>query len=86
MDLKTSLNLNTYQWWRNHRRFITLGIFLALFAGYLRGPEAKDLKIKETCSKVNVTNGNEIEQQEALKIIGLKDVENIISFCAYYTK
>ena len=85
MDWKKILNLNSYEWWRNHRRFITLGIFLALFAGYIREPAAKDFKIRETCSKVNINNGSEIETTEAVKIIGLKNVENVVSFCYFYT-
>ena len=53
MDLKKKLNLNSYEWWRNHRRFVTLGIFLALFAGYVRGPSAKDFKVNDICGRLS---------------------------------
>tara|TARA_B100000700_G_C15024279_1_gene847336 strand:+ start:1660 stop:1980 length:321 start_codon:yes stop_codon:yes gene_type:complete len=53
MDLKKKLNLNGYEWWRNHRRFITLGIFLALFASYIREPSAKDFKVNDICGKLS---------------------------------
>ena len=53
MDFKKRLNLNNYEWWRNHRRFITLGIFLGLFAGYVRGPSAKDFKVNDICGRLN---------------------------------
>ena len=53
MNLKNKLNLNSYEWWRNHRRFITLGIFLALFGGYIRGPLAKDFKVKDICGRLS---------------------------------
>ena len=53
MDFKKKLNLNGYEWWRNHRRFVTIGIFLALFAGYIRGPSAKDIKVKDICGRLS---------------------------------
>tara|TARA_Y100001968_G_scaffold274973_1_gene268463 strand:+ start:465 stop:725 length:261 start_codon:yes stop_codon:yes gene_type:complete len=86
MNSRKILNLNSYEWWRNHRRFVTIGIFLALFAGYVRGPSARDFKIRETCAKVNVANGNEIEAKRALKLIGLKNIDDILSFCYYFTR
>ena len=49
MDLKKLLNLNSYEWWRNHRRFVTLGVFIALAAGYIRAPIAKEFNLKDTC-------------------------------------
>ena len=86
MDWAKILNLNTYKWWRNHRRFVTIAIFLSLFAGYVRSPSARDLKIRETCAKVNIINGNEIEPEEALKVIGLKNIDNLLIFCSSFTK
>ena len=53
MNLENKLNLNSYEWWRNHRRFVTLGIFLALFAGYIRGPMARDFKVNDVCGRLN---------------------------------
>ena len=53
IDLKKKLNLNSYKWWRNHRRFVTLGIFLALFAGYVRAPVARNLKVNDICGRLN---------------------------------
>ena len=53
MDLKKKLNLNNYEWWRNHRRFITLGIFLALFASHIRGPSARDFKVNNICGRLS---------------------------------
>ena len=53
MDFKKRLNLNSYEWWRNHRRFITLGIFLAIFSGYVRGPSAKDFKVNDICGRLS---------------------------------
>ena len=53
MDLKKLLNLNSYEWWRNHRRFVTLGLFMALFAGYVRGPSAKNFKVHDICGRLS---------------------------------
>ena len=53
IDLKKKLNLNSYEWWRNHRRFVTLGLFLAFFAGYVRGPSAKDFKVNDICGRLS---------------------------------
>ena len=55
MNWKKRINLNSYEWWRNHRRVVTLGIFLALFSGYVRGPSEKDIKIKDICLLYNLT-------------------------------
>ena len=53
IDLKKKLNLNSYEWWRNHRRFVTLGLFLAFFAAYVRGPSAKDFKVNDICGRLS---------------------------------
>ena len=53
MNLKNKLNLNSYEWWRNHRRFVTLGIFLALFAGYVRAPAARTFKVNDICGRLS---------------------------------
>ena len=53
MHLRKKLNLNSYEWWRNHRRFVTLGIFLALFTGYIRDPSAKDFKVNDICGRLS---------------------------------
>ena len=47
INLKKTFNLNSYEWWRNHRRFVTLGLFLAVFAFYVRTPSSNDFKVKD---------------------------------------
>ena len=68
------LNLNSYEWWRNHRRFVTLGIFLAIFSAYIRTPSANDFKVKDTCGRLN--SSYQISGEEALDKLKLKPVEN----------
>ena len=74
MDLKKTLNLNSYEWWRNHRRFVTFGIFLALFAGYVNGPSADDFNIRDTCGRLN--SNYQITGDEAIKRLNLKSVQD----------
>ena len=70
MDPKKLLNLNTYEWWRNHRRFVMLGIFLALFASYLRNPLANDFKVRDTCGRLQ--SSYQVTSEEAMKRLKLK--------------
>ena len=68
IDLKKKLNLNSYEWWRNHRRFVTLGIFLAIFAAYVRGPSARDFKVNDTCGRLNADLITGKDASRALKL------------------
>ena len=68
MDLKNRLNLNSYEWWRNHRRFVTLGLFLAIFAGYVRGPSAKDFKVNDICGRLSAELISGKEAAKELKL------------------
>ena len=74
MDFKKALNLNSYEWWRNHRRFVTLGIFLVLFASYTRGPSASDFKVRDTCGRLN--SNYQITGEEAIKLLKLEPVKD----------
>ena len=66
---KKIFNLNSYEWWRNHRRFVTLAAFLALFAVYVRTPSANDFKVRDTCGKLN--SSYQITGDEALEKLNL---------------
>ena len=73
MNLKQIFNLNTYEWWRNHRRFITVGIFLALFASYIRTPSENDFKVRDTCGRLQ--SSFQITGEEAMKVLKLKPAQ-----------
>ena len=73
-SIKEVLNLNSYQWWKNHRRFVTIGIFLSFFAIYIRAPFDKELTIRDTCSRLN--SSYQIKGVEALKKLKLKPIKN----------
>ena len=65
---------NFYQWWKNHRKFVTLGLIFFLFAFYLRSPFDKEAKIKDTCAKLN--SSYQITGFEAMKKLNLKEIKN----------
>lgn len=74
MNFFKFFNLNSYEWWRNHRRFVTVGIFLAIFAVYVRTPAANDYKVRDTCGKLN--SSYQITGEEAMKKLNLSTLEN----------
>ena len=47
-ELKEIFNLNSYEWWRRHRKVVTYGGFLILFSLYL-SPVIKEAKYKNDC-------------------------------------
>ena len=63
-----------YEWWKNHRRVITFGFLLFLYAFYLRTPFDKEAKIKDTCAKLN--SSFQITGDEAMKKLNLKEIKN----------
>ena len=73
-SFKEKLNLNSYQWWKNHRRLITVGLFLSFFAFYLRTPFEREIKVRDTCAKLN--SSYQITGEEAIKNLNLKEITN----------
>ena len=63
-----------YQWWKNHRRLVTIGFFLSLFAFYLRIPFERELKVRDTCGKLN--SSYQITGDEAIRKLNLKELKN----------
>ena len=73
-EIKKVFNLNSYKWWRNHRRVVTFGLFLFIFAFYLGSPFHKKEKVKDTCAKLN--SSFQITGDEAMKKLNLKKIQN----------
>ena len=63
-----------YQWWKNHRRVITFGLLLSIFAFYVRTPFDKEAQVKDTCAKLN--SSYQIKGDEAIKKLNLKEIKN----------
>ena len=91
MNFKKKLNLNSYEWWRNHRRFITLGIILGLFAGYVREPSARNFKVHDICGRLgaDLISGEKAARELDLgniKIEGLNGEKAQITNHYYHAK
>ena len=63
-----------YKWWKNYRLIVTFGLYLTLFALYLRIPLDEDVKVKDTCAKLN--SSYQITGDEAMKKLNLKEIKN----------
>ena len=63
-----------YQWWKNHRKLLTLVLSLSIFAVYLRTPFQKELEVKDTCAKLN--SSFQITGDDAIKKLNLKAIKN----------
>jgi hypothetical protein len=63
-----------YQLWMNHRRIVAFGLFLSIFAFYLRTPFDREAKVKDTCAKLN--SSYQISGDEAIKKLNLKEIKN----------
>ena len=63
-----------YPWWKNHRRVITFGLFLSFLAFYLRTPIDKEVKVRDTCAKLN--SSYQITGKEAMKKLNLEEIKN----------
>ena len=73
-ELKKVFNLNSYEWWRNHRRVVTFALFLSIFAFYIGTPFYREGKVKDTCAKLN--SSFQITGDEAMKKLNLKEIKN----------
>ena len=62
------------QWWKNHRKIVTIGLFLSIFAFYLRAPFDKEAQVKDTCAKLN--SSYQITGDVALRKLKLKEIGN----------
>ena len=63
-----------FQFWKNHRQLITIGLFLSIFAVYIRSPFEKEAKVRDTCAKLN--SSYQITGDEAMKKLNLKAIKN----------
>ncbi len=63
-----------FQFWKNHRQLITIGLFLSIFAFYVRSPFEKEAKVRDTCAKLN--SSYQITGNEAIKKLNLKEIKN----------
>jgi len=79
---KKVFNLNTYQWWRNHRKVVTFALLLLIFGSYVRYPSADQLRNKKLCGMY--FGGNSEESKKALRVFQKLGVEFTQSYCEYF--
>ena len=85
MDLKKALNLNSYEWWRNHRRVVTFGGFLILFGCWVN-PVIKEARYKNTCIKtyseiyLSGSRNLQAKMEEQIPEINKKDFADSLAY------
>ena len=78
MNLKALLHLNSSEWWRNHRRLVTLGGFLIVFAFWLN-PVVQIARNKQRCIdmvRMDFINGN----YEAFESLQPKEAAFLVAY------
>ncbi len=68
--MKTKL----YQWWKDHRKLVTLIFYLSVLAFYIRTPFQRESEVRDTCGKLN--SSYQITGDEAIKKLNLKVVKD----------
>ncbi len=81
-EWKIFFNLNTYEWWRNHRRVVTLALLLFAFGSFVRYPSADQLRNKKLCGMY--FGGNSEESKKAKKTFEAFGVVLTQSYCDYF--
>ena len=75
-------NLNSYEWWRNHRRVVTLALLLFAFGYYVRYPSFEQLRNKKLCGLY--IGGNSEESKKAKTAFEKLGVEFTQYYCEYF--
>ena len=84
-EWKKVFNLNTYEWWRNHRRVVTFGGFLILFAWYL-SPVIQEARYKNKCiksySKIYLSKKRNLAKriEESIPEVNKKDFADSLAY------
>ena len=68
------MKIKFYEWWKNHRKLVTIGLFLSVFAVYLRTPFQRETEVRDTCAKLN--SSYQITGDEAIKKLNLKALKD----------
>jgi hypothetical protein len=63
-----------YEWWKNHRKLVTLFLYLSFFGVYIRTPFQKELEVRDTCARLN--SSYQITGDEAMKKLNLKAIKD----------
>ena len=81
MNWKKHLNLNSYEWWRNHRKIISYGGGILLFSFYL-SPLINQSRIRDVCARHKAL---ELNNSKAARKLGLTDWgSTVANYCSFY--
>ena len=80
-DWNKALNLNSYEWWRNHRRVVTFGGFLILFSVYL-SPVIDNARDKRFCAETIAINNSEA-YEKVLRRFDLPERSSVVVYCNF---
>ena len=75
------LNLNNYQWWKNHRRVLTFALLIFLFTSYSRAPQLKLFNAKDICGKWWM---GQIEKEFAYRSLKLEEKGDLLDYCVHF--
>ena len=75
------LNLNNYQWWRNHRRVVTFSLLFFLLTSYSRAPQSKLFNAKDICGKWWM---GQIEKGNAYRKLKLEEKGDLLDYCVHF--
>ena len=75
------LNLNNYQWWKNHRRVLTFSLLIFLFTSYSRAPQLKLFNAKDICGKWWM---GQIEKEFAYRSLKLEEKGDLLDYCVHF--
>ena len=81
-DWKKVFNLNSYEWWRNHRRIVTLALLLFAFGYYVKYPSAEELRNKKLCGIA--MGGNREASNKAYEKLVKMGVDSVGYYCQYF--
>ena len=76
-----NLNLNKYQWWKNHRRLLTLALLIYIFTSYSRSPHIKLFNAKDICGKWWM---GQIAREDAYKKLKLEEKGDLLDYCVHF--
>ena len=80
-DLKKMLNLNSYEWWRNHRRVLTFGGFLIILGVYIN-PVVDNAKDKRLCAET-IARNNSDAYEKVLRSFDLPERSSVVVYCNF---
>ena len=78
---RKTLNLDSCEWWRNHRRVVTLGGLFLLFGVYIN-PVIDNARDKRVCAETIAMNNSEA-YKKAIRRFNLPERSSLVVYCNF---